>query len=155
MGLDMYLTARKYISDYGYQDGVERDSVISALSAVGLSRNDLDDSSPGVTVEATIGYWRKANQIHNWFVQNVQGGVDECQESYVSREQLEELHRVVTEAITKKDSSLLPPVVGFFFGGTEVDEWYWRELEETSALLNRILNNPNLQNVSFYYQASW
>ena len=23
-------------------------------------------------------YWRKANQIHNWFVQNCQGGVDDC-----------------------------------------------------------------------------
>ena len=23
-------------------------------------------------------YWRKANQIHNWFVHNCQGGVDDC-----------------------------------------------------------------------------
>ena len=23
-------------------------------------------------------YWRKANQIHNWFVQNCQNGVDDC-----------------------------------------------------------------------------
>ena len=25
-----------------------------------------------------VGYWRKANQIHNWFVENVQDGVDDC-----------------------------------------------------------------------------
>lgn len=25
-----------------------------------------------------IGYWRKANQIHQWFVDNIQDGVDDC-----------------------------------------------------------------------------
>ena len=25
-----------------------------------------------------VGYWRKANQIHNWFVTNVQDGDDDC-----------------------------------------------------------------------------
>ena len=36
-------------------------------------------------------YWRKANQIHRWFVENVQDGIDECQESDVSLGQLIEL----------------------------------------------------------------
>lgn len=35
-----------------------------------------------------VGYWRKANMIHKWFVDNVQGGVDECQVTQVSKEQL-------------------------------------------------------------------
>ena len=35
-----------------------------------------------------LGYWRKANHIHKWFVDNVQNGIDECQESVVSKEQL-------------------------------------------------------------------
>jgi hypothetical protein len=38
-----------------------------------------------------VGYWRKANQVHAWFVKNVQNGIDECQESKVTREQLQEL----------------------------------------------------------------
>ena len=25
-----------------------------------------------------VGYWRKANQIHNWFVENIQNGIDDC-----------------------------------------------------------------------------
>ena len=25
-----------------------------------------------------VAYWRKANQIHNWFVGNIQGGMDDC-----------------------------------------------------------------------------
>jgi hypothetical protein len=39
----------------------------------------------------TVAYWRKANQIHNWFVENVQDGNDDCKDYYVSRKQLEEL----------------------------------------------------------------
>ncbi len=35
------------------------------------------------------GYWRKANGIHAWFVQNVQEGEDDCKEYYVSQSKLE------------------------------------------------------------------
>src|SRR6187401_2153229 len=56
-----------------------------------------------------IGYWRKSNQIHNWFVTNVQGGVDECQESHVPREKLEELLAICEEAIKTKNPAKLSP----------------------------------------------
>lgn len=38
-----------------------------------------------------VGYWRKANQIHNWFVDNIQDGVDDC-----------DYHREVTEEDLKE-----------------------------------------------------
>ena len=38
-----------------------------------------------------VGYWRKANQIHNWFVENIQDGVDDC-----------DYHREVTEEDLKE-----------------------------------------------------
>lgn len=38
-----------------------------------------------------VGYWRKANQIHNWFVCNVQDGEDDCGCYEVGKEQLEDL----------------------------------------------------------------
>lgn len=38
-----------------------------------------------------VAYWRKANQIHKWFVDNVQDGNDDCGSYYVSREKLQEL----------------------------------------------------------------
>jgi hypothetical protein len=38
-----------------------------------------------------VMYWRKANQIHKWFVDNVQDGVDDCKEYWVSEEKLQEL----------------------------------------------------------------
>lgn len=44
-------------------------------------------------------YWRKANAIHNFFVNNVQDGVDDCGTYHVPLEAFEELserlHRIV------------------------------------------------------------
>lgn len=39
-----------------------------------------------------VGYWRKSNQIHNWFVNHVQNGEDDCEyHNECTREILEEL----------------------------------------------------------------
>ena len=46
-----------------------------------------------------VAYWRKANAIHGWFVNNVQNGVDKCQKSPVTRQQLNELLSVCHEVI--------------------------------------------------------
>ena len=49
-----------------------------------LKRNILED------IESSR--WRKANQIHNWFVENVQDGIDDCSyHNEVTKEILEEL----------------------------------------------------------------
>lgn len=56
-----------------------------------------------------IGYWRKANQIHHWFVENVQGGEDNCEEYKVTREQLGGLLDIVQEVI--KSIKLVPGAV--------------------------------------------
>ena len=58
-----------------------------------LSGKNSDDSL------TKVAYWRKANAIHGWFVKNVQNGIDECQESVVTREQLNELLLVCHEVI--------------------------------------------------------
>ena len=39
----------------------------------------------------SVGYWRKANAIHKWFVDNVQDGEDDCNYYEVTEEQLKEL----------------------------------------------------------------
>lgn len=50
-----------------------------------------------------VGYWRKANAIHGWLVENVQDGIDECQPSPVTIDQLRTLkalcERVIETAV--------------------------------------------------------
>lgn len=38
-----------------------------------------------------VGYWRKANAIHRWFVDNVQNEIDDCEYYEVSKEKAQEL----------------------------------------------------------------
>ena len=101
-------------------------------------------------------YWRKANQIHNWMVNNVQSGNDDCGLYEVSIYHIMELHKEITFAMATKDTSKLPPTSGFFFGSTEVDSWYWENLADTKKYLEEMQDlfedNPDTQ---FFYCSSW
>ena len=100
-------------------------------------------------------YWRKANAIHNWFVEKCQGGVDECQPSSVTRAQLEELIETCKKVLANHDlaEQLLPTQSGFFFGSTDYDDWYFEGLKYTVEEIETILLNVN--NKKFIYRSSW
>lgn len=112
-----------------------------------------DSTLPVVDGEREVAYWRKANQIHSWFVDNVQDGVDECQESPVTRAQLETLRQLCMEALDTKNPNLLAPRSGFFFGSTEIDDYYWDDLRDTIEQLDKVLALP--EHFDIVYQASW
>lgn len=156
MGLDMYLEAsyQTYDSDIF---GAERQQMFRGLIEAANAKDFVSGSfAPSATVKVTVGYWRKANAIHNWFVQNLANGVDECQDIYVERDQLEELRDIANEVLTHISDApqLLPTASGFFFGGTEYDEWYVEGLKETVEILDRVLKDVP-EDWEFYYRASW
>ena len=136
-----------------------------------------------------VGYWRKANQIHAWFVENVQNGCDDCKAYEVSEEQLEELLDICKRV---KDASklikgkiangkmindngewetvyedgeyienptvakeLLPTASGFFFGGTEYDQWYMEDINHTIDVLTKVLEETDFDKEIITYSSSW
>lgn len=150
MGLDMYLYARGFASQYYDPCGLHEQI------------KPLLQNLPGEDtyyIQKQVAYWRKANQIHAWFVDNVQNGVDECQDSYVDREQLQVLRTLCVELLGSRDveraKEQLPPRQGFFFGGYEIDEYYWEDLQDTVNQLTPVLTNPNLEHFDFIYHSSW
>ena len=165
MGLDMYLGVRKYIekTDWSKLDNdsdltLESPEIVfpefnNVIEASGLS--DFATANYGAHISVICIYWRKANQIHKWFVDNVQGGEDNCGEYYVSNEKLKSLLDLVTEALRTRDPNLLPPTSGFFFGSTDIDEWYWKDLKDTKWKLERVLALSEMSKLSFYYTSSW
>jgi len=165
MGLDMYLSASKYVSGYSHSNQVSQEAYGALLEAIGLDRSDIGDDAPSATVTINIAYWRKANAIHNWFIENVAGGVDDCQPVSVSREELQELCDDIEGVILGRDNpedpeaadheDILPTQSGFFFGGTEYDEYYWGYLERTLGKLSAILADPKFEDFDFEYRASW
>lgn len=156
MGLDMYLTGKRYISKHFNEGDTERAEAIQKLFPELEGRaGRWGDASPVKEVQIEAGYWRKANQIHDWFVKNVQGGEDECRPHYVSREQLEELKATCLEVLANRGraSELLPTAAGFFFGGTDYDNWYFEDLEQTVRIIDDCLALPS--SWEFEYRSSW
>jgi hypothetical protein len=152
MGLDMYLSAKRYL----YRDADEPISDgINELLGIPSDKSKRFHGASFVAKEISIEAmgWRKANAIHGWFVENCQDGKDECQESYVPREKLQELVELCQEALDNPDAEVLEPTAGFFFGSYEKDEWYYEDLKNTIEGIERALELPT--SFEFYYQASW
>lgn len=148
MGLDMYLNAKRYLWRT-YNEDVK---IAQEISDLEIGSNGMRVKE--ITCEAM--YWRKANAIHYWFVQNVQNGEDDCREYYVSRENLQDLLGVCELVLSEptKADELLPPAEGFFFGSNKVDDWYWDDLKDTITVIKRLLADTSKE-WEFYYASSW
>lgn len=173
MGLDMYLYRRYYVggvynSDWHPVEGTIDITVEGKHLPIDLYK--VED------ITERVGYWRKANQIHRWFVMNVQDGVDDCRAYDVDIEQLKELLNLCKEVdsrikvIKKGDedfvendgeiATLLPSSEGFFFGTTEYDSWYIRDIKSTIEILETVIKeDEELRKqgieLDYEYQASW
>ena len=160
MGLDMYLTAEKHVSGYSFFSDKEQNEFKQIMELTELNKL-MSPHRPSGSVSVTAAYWRKANAIHGWFVNNVQNGEDECKKHYVSREQLQKLIDTAKEALEfyevgekEKARDLLPPTEGFFFGGTEIGDWFAADLRDTIEQIEPLLlQTPD--NIDFYYQSTW
>lgn len=145
MGLDMYLRGKRYLFD----KEVEEHSFDDVLKFTG-GRKPKE-------ITFMLGYWRKANAIHNWFVKNVQGGEDDCGEYLVQFSELVKLRDACKEALDNKNPDILEPVSGFFFGSTDIDDWYWEDIKKTYELMVELCQDPDIAcgNIDVYYQSSW
>lgn len=145
MGLDMYLHA--YIPLWKASDN-------ELPVKIGIDGYEFEINRYDI-IKKEVAYWRKANAIHQWFVNECGDGIDECQDMFVTKEKLEELLELCERVLENKNKAneLLPTQSGFFFGSLEYDEVYFYDIEYTKNVLIDIINNPHIPYV--YYQASW
>ena len=104
MGLDMYLKKKRYIgAQYEHRNIIGKVEIKKDGKEIPINFNKI------TYIEEDAGYWRKANAIHKWFVDNVQEGNDDCGEYWVSREKLQELLKIckqVKEIAKLKDGTI-------------------------------------------------
>lgn len=150
MGLDMYLSKKNYVKNWSYMKDEQKHKITVKLG--GKTRKDIKPKRISYITEEVM-YWRKSNHIHKWFVDNCQDGIDECQEAYVSKKQLEKLAALCEEVTQTCDAGVLPSSSGFFFGGTEYDDYYFDETKRTAKELRKLLAEEG--NGEYYYQSSW
>ena len=134
MGLDMYLEKcdRKA---WGYKDmdidemKVNNPKLYEQLKPLIVMRGKYH---PWESFFSEVGYWRKANAIHKWFVDNVQDENDDCGRYEVSKEQLEEL---LETCIKVRDCSKLEN--GWVKNGERYENGQWLPcVEEGEYIVN-------------------
>jgi hypothetical protein len=103
MGLDMYLSKKTYVkkSFWNHMKPEHRHQI--SVKKNHKKHPHIDPKKITYIVEEA-GYWRKANCIHDWFVNHCQKGNDDCKEYYVERSQLQEL---LDTCILVRDNSKL------------------------------------------------
>jgi hypothetical protein len=151
MGLDMYLEKRTDVRQWNFQK--EEDQFEVVVKKGGVTYPKINPKNVTTIVEEA-GYWRKANAIHRWFVENVQDNVDNCGEYFVPLSSLEELLELCEKVKLNPEQAdeLLPTSSGFFFGGDEYDEWYFDKIDYTIEVLKEALADKDS---SYYYSSSW
>lgn len=159
----MYLYANKGISSINWEtkDGelTKKTNADYGILASLMGATDWampEDGFAYARVQLQVGYWRKVNAIHNWFVENLADGEDNCNPIYVPHSSLVDLKILCQEVIDDPDKAeeLLPTGSGFFFGSTDYDEWYLEGIKHTLAILTKVIEDVP-EGWSFEYQASW
>jgi hypothetical protein len=150
MGLDMYLDKRTYVKQWDHIDETKQYKVEVTR---GGEPTNIDPKKVKYIIEEA-GYWRKANAIHKWFVDNCQNGVDDCRDAYVGFDDLQALLDLCRIVIIDKSKAeqLLPSTSGFFFGNTEYDEWYYNDIQNTIEILEKAVEDKDGE---YYYSSSW
>jgi len=164
MGLDMYWTGKIYIGGQFEHRGINYNMNITRIRNEKEVPVELPDDLPLEYVEYHLMYLRKANAIHSWIVDNCAGGTDECQPIYMDYDALEELHNTCRIVLENKDDpdkiiEILPTSSGFFFGGTEYDEWYFADVQAMYDFLDKLVKDDfaylKKYDMDVIYYASW
>jgi hypothetical protein len=158
MGLDMYLKRKVYYGlNYEHNNTGKTEIIINDEK---INHSELS------SIEFNAAYWRKFNALHNYFVENIQEGNDDCKEYYIEQEDLEKIITLCKEDIeylntleikdniyidVDIDKLNLKPIGGFFFGSTDIDNYYYENLEDTIKQLTEALKEKG----DFYYESSW
>lgn len=151
MGLDQwfYIRNENYVSQYTTTEPIKYPKDMPTYGFKSIN----------TTIDYEAGYLRKANAIQYWIEDNL--GVSTDVEIPINY--LKELVDICVEILedNSKASELLPTMEGFFFGGTEYDDYYYYCLKETIKFLVPIINFIEQKHKdgdydwTVVYKASW
>lgn len=148
MGLDMYLFKRK---------------------------RNYDETNEEESLGKEVAYWRKANHIRQFFVDNCDYDYDnDCVELALTKQNLIDLVEtctdlydeyvgsitddgqiIISDKLIEKCKEKLPTSQGFFFGGSEYDHWYFWDIYNTMRMINKVLYETDWDNEEVYYYEWW
>ena len=165
--MNLYIRKNEYCSKYYKEEG--SDLKLEFPKEASRFFPNLTNLVISRTTDYTVGYWRKANAIHNWFLENcaardeLDNPIDDCRPIEIPVEKLEELFITCKKVLEDHSLAkrLLPTEDGFFFGSIEYDEDYFDAIEDTIDIIEPVIKfiRHNIENNDkswdVIYQASW
>ena len=164
MGLDMYFFAKKTTyKSFSKWDEPDRTNEVNYPEDLKIFSDYIYDRNfKSELIETTyqIGYFRKFNALHSYIVKTFANGVDDCQDIILYKEDVEQIKKVLDDVLNahqqvEKAKELLPTQSGFFFGGTDYDEYYFEEAKVAADLMQSFLDNFDFDKYQLIYEASW
>lgn len=164
MGLDMYFYARKStyksFSKWDKPDRADETNYPEDLKTFSDYIYDRNFKSVETEIRYQIGYFRKFNALHSYIVKTFAEGIDNCQDIILYKEDVEQIKKVLDDVLNahqrvEKAKELLPTQSGFFFGGTDYDEFYFEDVKDAADLMQNFLDNFDFEKYQLVYRASW
>jgi len=130
MGLDMYLNKKTYVGN-NYKDKEDQ---------VPIKVKNIKQERVTEIVEQ-VGYWRKANAIHGWIVDNVQDGEDNCEAHYMDLVKIEELLDLTNRVLdaSKLISGRVVNGYSFYKNGKKKINWGEGKVIKDPAVAKKLL----------------
>ena len=116
MGLDQYITIRHKSTNRSYQKYTDYWN-LSEKERKGKKCPDCPDK------DFIVGKWRKSNQIHKWFVDNIQNGVDDCGRYVITRQDIIKLKELCEKIISFTTKSEKPAKIYEDGNGVSYECW--------------------------------
>lgn len=160
--MDLATICIRWHDGFEFGDLLKPDVALKLLPYIHIGYDAWDDGEmyPYITIPDEYAYWRKANAIHKWFVDNICDGVDNCELSRaITQEEIVDLYercKTILDTTNKETwAKLLPTLPGFFFGSTEYDDQYLENIRHTLIVCESILKDFDFDKYSLHYEASW
>lgn len=111
---------------------------------------------PWAVASEVMGRFKKTNQIHRWFLENIQNGVEDGRFYVVEEYQFKKLYKLCTTVDSNPDRAeeLLPTLKGFDIGSAKYDDVYFDNLKKVLIILGSINNTFNFEINDLVYGGS-
>ena len=100
-----------------------------------------------------LGYFRKVNFLVNYF------NLENCVDHICTRDEMETLLSKCNSVLEKKTESIsdktLPTTSGFFFGSTDYDDWYYKDIQSVKDTITKALNDWDEYKEELIFHAWW
>jgi hypothetical protein len=92
------------------------------------------------------------SEIEKDFFGFVEKNTDICLDDYRGKSYYIELDEFTKQNLL---GNILPTTSGFFFGSTEYDEWYFKDVEDVRDKFSKLLDEIDWSNETLYMHCWW